>query len=163
MNRDIYSQTRWLTAQSSLMLNFSRHPLPLWATCSSTSLPLLFKKTNKQKNPKKTHKLFPYIQFKSSLFQFETISPCRITADLVAACPLLSYRPSLQLLKGCYQILLEPTLLQAKMSKLSQPPLVGEVFHIWHLLTVCKALLKSRQMTCLFPCLLMQLCNHKKS
>jgi len=35
----------------------------------------------------------------------------------------------LQVTKGCYQVILEPSLLQAQQPQLFQPVLVGKVFH----------------------------------
>ena len=90
------------------------HP---WASCSSASLPLLYKKC------------FPYIQSKSPLFQSETISPCLITIDPAKeSVPFLLTAP-LQVLKGCYQVSLGPSLLQSKQPQPSACSLTGEVFH----------------------------------
>ena len=58
---------RVLTAPSNLT-SLDRRPPPLLATCASAS-PLYCKK------------LFPYIQIKSPLLLFETVSPCPIKTD----------------------------------------------------------------------------------
>ena len=63
-------------------------------------------------------KLLPYIQSKSLLIQFETISLCPI--------PFFFLTAPLQLLKGCSQVSLDPSLLQVEQSQLSQPVFVGE-------------------------------------
>ena len=74
-------------------------------------------------------RLFPYIQPKSTLFKSETISPCATPMDF--AKEFVSFFPvaPLQILKGFYEVSLEPCLLYAAQPQLSQPVLVGEVFH----------------------------------
>lgn len=67
MNRVTYSQTMLLSAPSSLTLDVSRVGAP------TNSLGNLFHPCCK--------KHFPYIQAKSLIFWFETISPCPIITD----------------------------------------------------------------------------------
>ena len=71
-------------------------------------------------------KLFPYIQFKS--FHFETISPCPIPSYPLQSVPYFLTAP-FQVLKGRSQVTLKPSLLQAEQPHLSQPVLIGKVFH----------------------------------
>ena len=74
-------------------------------------------------------RLLLYIQPKSTLFKFETISLCSITIDPAKASVSFFPASPLQILKGFYQVFLEPSLLQAEEPQLSQPILIGEVFH----------------------------------
>ena len=57
----------------------------------------------------------------------------------------------LQVLKGCYQVSLEPSLLQAEQPQLSRPVLVGEVFH--SLCHFCGPPLDALQQVCVSPVL----------
>lgn len=79
MNGDTYSQSRLLKAQFCLTSNISRNIQNL----SEQPIPVLCYSYCKN--------LFPYIQFKSSLFQFETIYHCPSTVGPAEVCPLLSY------------------------------------------------------------------------
>ena len=71
---------------------------------------------------------FPYIQHKSILIYIETIFPHPIRTDLTKESVSSLSVASLQILKGCYQMSLKPSLLQAEQPQLSQPVLIGEVF-----------------------------------
>ena len=64
-------------------------------------------------------KIVPYIHSKSPLFQFEIISACPIPVD-PANIPL-------QILKDCYQVSPQPSLLHAAQPQLSQPLLSRSV------------------------------------
>ncbi|NXG92460.1 QSPP protein, partial [Stercorarius parasiticus] len=69
----------------------------------------------------------PHIQSKSTLFQFEAVTPCPvITLPDKEPLPLSPAGP-LQVLEGHYKVSLEPSLLQAEQPQLSQPVLIGEV------------------------------------
>ncbi|KAK4818789.1 hypothetical protein QYF61_019135 [Mycteria americana] len=61
-------------------------------------------------------KFLPYVQSKSTLFQFQTIAPCPITTGL-----------------GHNKVSLKPSLLQAEQPQLSQPFFIGEV-HVFPVL-----------------------------
>ena len=66
-------------------------------------------------------KLLPYIRFKYSSFQFETISPCFIISySCQRDCPILSYSPPLN--TETPQISPEPSLFQAEQPQLSACP-----------------------------------------
>ena len=71
---------------------------------------------------KKKKKNLPYIQCKSTIFEFKTIAPCSVTRDpgktSVSTCPTNSHN----------KVSAEPSLLQAEQSQLSQPFFTGEVF-----------------------------------
>ena len=71
MNRDIYSYIRVFRAPSSLTLSVSRDGAPT-TSLGNLCLITLFIQKQQQTKP------FPYIQSKSPLFQFKTISPCPI-------------------------------------------------------------------------------------
>ncbi|KAK4806146.1 hypothetical protein QYF61_001069 [Mycteria americana] len=58
-------------------------------------------------------KCLPYVQSKSTLFQFKTVDSCPVTTGLI--------------LKGRNKVSLQPSLLQAEQPQLSQPFFVGEV------------------------------------
>ena len=72
---------------------------------------------------------FPYIQPEVPLF-YPNCFPLSYHHRLcLRVCPLLSYKPPLQIMKGCSQVSPEPSILQAEQPHLSQPILIGEVFH----------------------------------
>jgi len=93
------------------------HLPPLWATCSSASLTL-------------SQKTFSYIQPKSPLFYFETISPCPLTTDPDKKSVPFFLIILLWILKGCYQIFPKPSFLQTEQLQLSQPVLTEELFFL---------------------------------
>ncbi|KAK4817094.1 hypothetical protein QYF61_027925 [Mycteria americana] len=65
----------------------------------------------------------------STIFYFKTITPCLITTDPTKnSVPFFLISP-LQVLKGRNKVSPEPSLLQAKQPQVSQPFLMGEVFH----------------------------------
>jgi len=66
-------------------------------------------------------KCLPYIQSKSGLLWFKTITSCPVRTSLAE-------RSALDVLKGCYKVSPQPSLLQTEQPQLSQPVLVGEVF-----------------------------------
>ena len=69
----------------------------------------------------------PNIQPKSSLFHLTSLSPClAIISPFKEFTPLLIIG-SLQVLKGCNEVTLQPSFLQAEQSQLPQPVFVGEV------------------------------------
>ena len=116
MNRDIHSSIRLLRAWSSLTLSIARDGASTtslwWGTCSSAS-----------------PRLFPYIQYKSHHFKFETIFPCPVISDDPAKDSVPFFLPApLQRPKGHYQVTSEPSVFQAAQPQLLQPVLVGEVF-----------------------------------
>ncbi|KAK4807049.1 hypothetical protein QYF61_018390 [Mycteria americana] len=59
-------------------------------------------------------KFLPYVQYKSTLFQFKTVVPSPVSTGPV--------------LKGHNKVSLEPSLLQAEQPQISQPSFRGEVF-----------------------------------
>ena len=90
------------------------HPQPHWATCSVRHHPL-------------AEKLPPNIQPKPPLSQFKTIPPCPITIHPHKQPFPLLFICSLQVLEGCNEVSLEPSLLQAKQAQFPQPFFIGEV------------------------------------
>ena len=73
--------------------------------------------------------LVPFIQTKSTLFELETISPCSTTTD--PAKKSVPFFPVDTLdTEGHPQVTSQPSLLHATQPQLSQPALIGEVFHL---------------------------------
>ena len=84
------------------------------------SSPLPHHHTNKE--------FLPNISPKSPLFQFKAIPPCPITiCPRKKSIPLL-FVSSLQVLEGCNEVSLEPSLLQDEQAQIPQPVFIGEVF-----------------------------------
>ena len=74
-------------------------------------------------------KFLPYIQSKSTLPWFKTITPCPVTTALAEnIVPVFPIGP-LQVLKGCNKVSLESSLPQAEQPQLSQPFLIGELLY----------------------------------
>ena len=119
MNRDMQSYIRLLRAWSSLVLNVFRDR----ASTASLGNPLLCFTTLTVKD------FFSYLLPKSTLFKVKTVSPCPITTDPAKeSVPFFPVTP-LQVMKGCYQVTLVLSFLQAEQPQLFQLFLVGEVFH----------------------------------
>ena len=90
------------------------YPPPFWATCTSASYSCC-------------ERLFSYLLPKSTLFKVKTVSPCPITTDPAKeSVPFFPVTP-LQVMKGCYQVTLVLSFLQAEQPQLFQLFLVGEV------------------------------------
>ncbi|NWW32244.1 MKRN1 ligase, partial [Panurus biarmicus] len=60
---------------------------------------------------------------------FETVIPCLITTCLCKKFLFIFLVGPLQVLEGCSKVTPEPSLLQAEQPQLSEPFLIGEVFH----------------------------------
>ena len=71
----------------------------------------------------------PYIQSKSLLSKFETISLCPITKDLAKESVPFFLTALFWILKGHSRITLELSLLKAELPQISQPVFIGEVLH----------------------------------
>ena len=72
-------------------------------------------------------KFLLYIQSKSALPYFKAIAPCPIaTGPCEEIFPFFPIGP-LQILKGCYNVSLQPSFLEDKQPQLSQPFLIGEM------------------------------------
>lgn len=72
-------------------------------------------------------RLFPYIQLKSPLFYFETVSSCSVTTDDAKESVLFFLGTPFYVLRGHYQVILKPSLLQAQQLQLSVPVPVGQL------------------------------------
>ncbi|KAM9644853.1 uncharacterized protein ACIBXB_013062 [Morphnus guianensis] len=74
-------------------------------------------------------KFLPYVQSKSTLFQFKPVTPYPVTTGPGKKSVSIFLISPFYILKGCSKVSLEPSLLQAEQPQLSQPVLTGEVFH----------------------------------
>ena len=93
----------------------------------------------------------PYIESKSSLFQFKAITPCSITT-LPNKKSLSSFLVGrLPILVGCNKVIPEPAHLQAEQPQLSQTFLIAEVFHCFD--HFCDPPLDQLQQVHVFPVL----------
>jgi len=71
------------------------------------------------------------MQSKTPIFYIEAISPCPNKVDHAKeSVSLPSYSRALHT-EDCSHVSLAPSLLQAEQPLLSQPVLIGEVFHPW--------------------------------
>ncbi|KAK4831204.1 hypothetical protein QYF61_016041 [Mycteria americana] len=107
MSRDIFNYIRLLRAPSNLALNVSRDG------ASTTSLGNLF-----------------HCFTTPTVKNFFLLSSLNLPSFTLKTLPLVLLQQALlKILKGCNKVSPEPSLLQDKQPQLSQPFLIGEVFH----------------------------------